>query len=272
MIINLPFATRGQTITGRNMVGTGKTNYGSEKINRVFPLFADMQTLKQQLRPLTLVSVLSLAACDAYEPPKVQDAHIQLAFENSLDTLGSARLSATAHGGNAGFKTGKTGKSLYSDGEGSWVEFKTTQSLMLGGEIDVSFDFKRSETSSMNTKGRVVQTIAVISSIGSDRIRHVTFNIANRTDPHIYVNFDSANGKRFKLHSSANSITNGWHNARLLIDVKSRKSRLFLDGKLVDSIRAVSSVFARGIDRIKLGTWHKKNQAYRGQIDNFVIL
>lgn len=249
-----------------------KSNWRLESFNCVFPLFAGMQALERPLRHLILLPVLSLAACDVYEPPKVQDAHVQLAFENSLDTLGSARLNATAHGGNAMFKGGKTGRSLYSAGEGGWVEFKTTQPLILDSGIEISFDFKRSETSSVNTKGRVVQTLAAISSIGSDRIRHVTFNIANRADPHIYVNFDSANGKKFKLQSSAGSIATGWHSAKLLIDVKSRKSRLFLDGKLVDSKRAVSAVFAGGIDRIKLGTWHKKNQAFRGQIDNFVIL
>jgi len=30
-------------------------------------------------------------------------------------------------------------------------------------------------------------------------------------------------------------------------------------------------VIHSGIDRIKFGTWHKKNQAYRGEIDNFLI-
>ncbi len=54
--------------------------------------------------------------------------------------------------------------------------------------------------------------------------------------------------------------------------IYTKETLLYIDGERIDCIKAVPTVIHNGIDRIKFGTWYKKNQAYRGEIDNFLIL
>lgn len=217
------------------------------------------------------VLALCLTACEPYEPVAIPDAAVQLAFEKDLDNLGSAALEGIAENGRARFKKSTTGKALYTLGDGGWAEFNAPETIALGDIVEISFDFKPANWINPYEKGRTAKTIAAVSSRGPERIRHIIFNISRGSNPHIHVYFDDAEGTKFRLRSEPGSVTTGWHSVRMRIDREAGETRLSLDGAEIASANAVSAVMNHGVDTIKLGTWHKQNQAYRGHIDNFII-
>lgn len=224
---------------------------------------------------VALVSIIcgcDSRAPDVYEPIAAEGALVQLDFEASLETLGSAPIVGEAHGGDAQFDDGISGKALYSVGDGRWVYFETVSTITIGNAVNIAFDFKPAEGINPNRKGRGTQTVAVISSASPAKIWHISFNVlAGSRNPYLYVNFDDTDGNKYKLRSKDGSVGTDWHNVQLHIDRQAQETKLYIDGALIDSETAVPTVVDNGIDRIKLGTWHKQNQAYRGHIDNFAI-
>lgn len=219
-----------------------------------------------------VVLVLTLTGCGSYEPIATNGALIKFDFENSLGNLGSAAISGQSHDGEPEFKRGKNGDALYSLGDGRWVEFETAETISIINTVEISFDFRRADWVNPYKKGSGTQTAAVISSVSPTKISHISFNIANGSNPNLQVGFEDADGKKYRLRSEQGLVESDWHNVRLRINKQAKETQLYLDGVRIDSIKAVPTVIYNGIDRIKFGTWYKKNQAYRGEIDNFLIL
>jgi len=97
------------------------------------------------------------------------------------------------------------------------------------------------------------------------------FNLSNGNEPILSVALQDKTGAKDKLKSSAGVVTMDWHHVRLVVDQTSETSELFLDGELIAKSEIVPSVVSDGVDRVRIGTWHRQNQAFRGLIDNFVI-
>ena len=219
-----------------------------------------------------VVLVLTLTGCDSYEPIATYGALIQIDFERSLGSLGSAAISGQSHDGEPEFSRGKNGEALYSLGDGRWVEFETAETISINNTVEISFDFRRADWVNPYKKGSATQTVAVISSVSPKKMSHISFNIANGSNPNLQIAFEDTDGKKHRLRSERGLVENDWHNVRLRINKQAKETLLYLDGVRIDSLKAVPSVIHNGIDRIKFGTWYKKNQAYRGEIDNFLIL
>ncbi len=219
-----------------------------------------------------LVVVLTLIGCNRYEPIATDGALIQLDFERSLGNIGSVAILGQSHDGEPEFSRGKHGQALFSLGDGRWVEFEIAEAISTRNTVEISFDFRRADWVNPYKKGSVTQTVAVISSVTPTKISHISFNIANGSDPNLETAFADTDGKKHRLRSKQGLGESDWHNVRLRVDQQANVTELYVDGVRVDSIKAVPNVIHNGFDRIKLGTWHKKNQAYRGEIDNFLIL
>ena len=219
-----------------------------------------------------VVLVLTLIGCDSHEPIATDGALIQIDFERSLGNLGRAATSGQSHDGEPEFKRGKNGEALYSLGDGRWVEFETAETISISDTVEISFDFRRADWVNPYKNGSGTQTVAVISSVSPTKISHISFNIANGSSPNLQIAFEDTGGKKHRLRSEQGLVENDWHNVRLRINKQAKETLLYLDGERIDRIKAVPTVIHNGIDRIKFGTWYKKNQAYRGEIDNFLIL
>ncbi len=219
-----------------------------------------------------LVLILSLIGCNGYEPIATDGALIQLDFERSLGNIGSAAILGQSHDGEPEFSRGKHGEALFSLGDGRWVEFETAETISTKNTIEISFDFRRANWVNPYKKGSATQTVAVISGVSPTKISHISFNIANGSNPNLQTAFVDTDGKKHRLRSKQGLVESDWHNVRLRVNQQAKETELYLDGARVDSIKAVPTVIHNGFDRIKLGTWHKKNQAYRGEIDNFLVL
>ncbi len=219
-----------------------------------------------------VVLVLTLTGCSGLEPTATDRALIRIDFESNLGSLGSAAISGQSHDGEPEFNMGKNGQALFSLGDGRWVEFESAETISIDNTAEISFDFRRADWVNPYRNGSGTQTAAVISNVSPRKISHISFNIANGSNPNLQVAFDDIDGKKYRLRSEQGFVEDDWHNVRLRINTQAEETLLYLDGIRIDSIKAVPIVIHNGIDRIKFGTWYKKNQAYRGEIDNFLIL
>ena len=212
-----------------------------------------------------------LLSCEAYEPTGDPNAFLQLPFEGNLENIGGATIEGAAYDGKTSFKRGRQGKALFTKGDGSWIEYRTPQKIVVGDVVEISFSFKRSKWSNSYVAGSSAKTIAAISGKGAEKIQHVIFNISSGDEPSMYIYIEDQDGNRERLRSEPGTVSMGWHSAKLVVDKPAGTSSFFLDDRLSATADIVPAVLINGFDSVKLGTWHKKNQAYRGRIDDFVI-
>ena len=208
---------------------------------------------------------------DVHIPEPIPGAQVQLAFENNLENLGSARISGEIHDGEMTFADGKTGTAHFAQGDGSWLEVSTQDRDLQGQVIEISFDFKAEDWTNPYKKGSASKTMAAVSGKHPGKIRHVSISLTSGDKLSVSVWMEDQNGARDRINSPTGSVTFDWHQVKLEIDREGRRTNLYLDGEMMGSSDIIPAVVELGFDRIKLGTWHKKNQAYRGLIDNFVI-
>lgn len=222
------------------------------------------------LRKLTALT-LALAGCGAYEPTPIANADVQLVFEKSVDNLGETQLAGESHDGNLRFARSETGRAYFSEGDGRWLEYETNAPIAADDSVEISFDVNRTDWTNPHEQGRAARTVAVISGRSEKRIHHISFNFEGGSEPKFYVSFDDADGGKHRLTTENGLAPNQWRNIRLRINTKEGVSDLLVDGVAAASVSATPMALETGVSRIKLGTWHKKNQAFRGRIDNFII-
>lgn len=219
-----------------------------------------------------LLLALLILACDSYQPTPNANALIQLPFENSLDNIGTAMIVGKVLEGNVGYSASPQGKAIHMQGDGGWVEFGPASTIRLHRSIEVSFDFKRDNWDNPYKKGSVLQTIATLSGKGQDRIEHLSFAFTPGNHLSFSIYFRDRQGNRHNMRTPPGVVTLDWHQVRLEIDTEAQETRLYIDNELRDREEAIPSIVVHGIDRVKLGTWYKRNQAYRGLVDNFMVL
>ncbi|MBG6201535.1 hypothetical protein IWQ48_002673 [Labrenzia sp. EL_13] len=231
-----------------------------------------------------LVAVVATACCavliavwlipgqkSAHVTAPIEGAYVQLGFEGTVDTIGEIDLHPQSVDGKAVFSTGKTGQAYFAQGDGRYVEIKTPDVISLSERVDISFDIKAEDWTNPYEKSAPVKTVAVVSGKSGDRIRHVIFNLSNGEEPVLSVAMEDVTGSKARLASGPGAMTLNWHQVRLVIDRTSEKTQLYLDGALVTETGIVPAVVSHGMDRVKIGTWYRRNQAFRGLLDNFVI-
>ncbi len=219
---------------------------------------------------ILLIAIL-FARYDGYQPTALPGAHVQLTFEENLKNIGSGDIDGQIHEGKLQFAKSLTGQSYFALGDGGWLEFRAAAKPEFSDVVEISFDFKPENWDNPYRQGSAVKTMAVVSGRSNEKIRHVAFSISSGNQPSVSVSIENLAGHKARLNSEAGSISWSWHSVMLRVDRKTQQSSLYLDGEMISSTDIVPAVIEQGFDRIKLGTWYKKNQAYRGLIDNFIV-
>ncbi len=219
---------------------------------------------------LLLIAIL-IVRYDDYKPAVLSGAHIQLPFENDLANIGSEIVDGEFRQGKLRFEKSVTGQSFFALGDGSWMEYQASGKQEFAEAVEISFDFKPEQWENPYKQGSAVKTIAVVSGRSNEKIRHIAFSISSGNQPSVSVSLENQFGNRTRLHSEAGSISWGWHSVRLRIDRSIQKTSLYLDDAMISSTDVMPAPIELGFNRIVLGTWYKRNQAYRGLIDNFII-
>ena len=198
---------------------------------------------------------------------------VHLTFEDSLDNSAAIGLAGGARESRARYAAGKTGKALETLGKGGWIEIEPLEPATFRGSMEISFDFKRADWTNPYVAGSLSQTMVDLQGRTPDRIIHFSFGLSmsNRSDPQLVVYVQSGDGEGHRLRAKKRPVTLGWHNVLVTFDRESEALSLYLDDHLADRIEMTPALHTAGIERMQFGTWYKKNQAYRGLIDNFIV-
>ena len=102
-------------------------------------------------------------------------------------------------------------------------------------------------------------------------MNHLSFGFKPGASLYFYVTFRDSENKYHTIRSREGTVRFAWHEVKLRVHMNAGVTILYFDGYLVGQKSVVPVALSNGIDGIVFGTWYKKNQAYRGLIDDFVI-
>lgn len=204
-------------------------------------------------------------------PQMIPGALIQLPFEKSLDNWGKAATQGHVYSGEIKYLMGKKGMALQTQGDGSWVAVRPHSKINVSSLVEISFNFKRENWENPYRAGSGLQTIATVRGRNEKRINHLSFGFNPGSSLSFYVSFKDNENQSHTIRSRKGAVRFGWHEAKLWVDRYSGVTSLFFDGQLIGQKSVVPVALSNGIDKIVFGTWYRKNQAYRGLIDDFVI-
>jgi hypothetical protein len=226
----------------------------------------------QTVLSLVVAIIFFLAGCASQEKPqKIPDALIQLPFEESLENLGKVVARGDVHSGEIKYKESQHGMALQTQGDGSWVAVYSQRKIDVGGLVEISFSFKRANWENPYIGGSGFQTIATVNGKDEKRINHLSFGFLPGASLAFYISFTDDKNKYHTITTREGAVSFDWHEVKLRVDMEAGETILYFDGNLIDRKSLVPVALIKGIDRIIFGTWFRKNQAYRGLIDDFVI-
>lgn len=218
---------------------------------------------------LALFVMTAPAGALAQEPPV-----IQLSFDAGFDDEGPYRLKAERHGDGVKLVPGYKGQALYVDGTADWVDFWYSTSVSFSSGFTLDLRFRRADWENPYKGGSGWQTVAALAANGSLSITapgcplHKPWALEGSSSYHNKAakEFDVS-----RVLSRPGLIKPGqWRHAVLVYDPAPEELSLYLDGELVDTaFDAPVSGFS--IRHLRLGTWHKANQAFRGEIDEVAV-
>jgi hypothetical protein len=201
----------------------------------------------------------------AEEPPV-----ILLSFDTDMDDAGPHRLRAEAHGDEVLLAPGRRGQALFVGGTEDWLDLPLEGKLSLPHGVTLSMWLRRDDWTNPYRGGSGWQTVAAIDT-------GLSLNITAPGCPmhKPWALHGSAHHRRKDVEESESASVlslpdsvpaDTWLHAALVYDPASETMTLYLNGARVDQARGVfqPDFYFR---QIRLGTWHKANQAYRGLID-----
>ena len=221
---------------------------------------------------LIVLTMFFLTGCASQvKQPKALDSPIYLPFEKSLENLGNVTTRGDVHNGEIKYQESPQGMALQTQGDGSWVAVYPKKKIEVVDIVEISFSFKRDNWENPYVAGSGSQTIATVSGKDEKRINHLSFGFYPGASLAFYVSFTDEKNKYHTITTREGAASFDWHQVKLRVDMQEGVTLLYFDGELVDQKSRVPVALIKGIDRIIFGTWFRKNQAYRGLIDDFVI-
>ena len=207
----------------------------------------------------------------AYTPTPDPRAYLQFAFEGNLDTLAPTPVEASVIDGDLVYGEGTTGQTFAAQGDGSALVITTRDLYDLAEVVEITLDFRPEAWTNPHKGSAAVQTMVVLSGRSGEKLRHLTIDLPAHTSPEFRVTFEDIEGAKHTLTTPAADFELEWHNVRIRANRASGRTEVFLNGTSIGTLEALPSGITHGIDTIKLGTWFRQNQAFRGQIDNLII-
>ncbi|WP_171209931.1 MULTISPECIES: hypothetical protein [unclassified Ruegeria] len=206
-----------------------------------------------------------------YQPTVDPRAFVQFAFEGDLQNLAPVSVDVSMQDGTSAFGPGPTGRSFYAQGDGGALVIETAELGNLGDIIEIAFDFRLEDWTNPNETSAPVQTMVVVSGRSNGKLRHLTADVAVHAQPEFRVSFEGAEGEKARVVANLDRVLEQWRQVRIIADQTANQTDVLLDNVSIGKVDFVPVVISDGIDIIKLGTWYRQNQAFRGQLDNLVI-
>ncbi|GEM_PF-2557689 len=228
------------------------------------------------MRPILLSLIFLQAFFTAGHAAEAPPA-VSLDFDQAITDKGPRQFKSAAFGNEARLVHGKVGQALFVGGSADWVDVGIDNGLDLskGGTLDLWF--KREDWENPYKQGSGWQTVAAmdgmtlnIAAPGCPGHAPWTLEASVQRYEHHLKSKESRAGA--KLKSPAGMIRpNVWYHAVIVFDASKQASFLFINDKMIDKARLTQAPTGSRVNPLRLGTWYKKNQAFRGAIDEVKI-
>jgi hypothetical protein len=210
-------------------------------------------------------------------PPAAGDGAppvLRLSFDAGYDDEGPRRLRGVPSGDEVSLVPGVSGRALFVGGTEDWLDLELGSTPPFAGGFTLELWFRRADWTNPYRGGSGWQTLAALTTDASLSITapgcplHAPWALhgtVSRRDPEAGES-DTANAL-----SAPGSVPPGrWIHAALVHDPQEESLAVYLDGVLADRARGAPAPEMTW-RRFRLGTWHKANQAYRGEIDEVLV-
>jgi hypothetical protein len=206
--------------------------------------------------------------------PAAAGVAMLLTFNSGFDDEGPYRFKAVPNGNEVRLVPGRRGQALFIGGTEDWLDITMGSSVPLVGGVTLELWVKRDDWTNPYKGGSGWQTIAALGTGFSLAITapgcplHKPWALEGSASRY---RADVKESETSRVLSAPGSVAaKRWTHAALVYDQAQGTLSLYQDGKLSDIARAVPPVdLGRG--RLRLGTWYKANQAFRGEIDDVVV-
>jgi hypothetical protein len=196
---------------------------------------------------------------------------VHLTFDDHLDDAGRYGLTSIVHGDEVSFGPGVLGDAVFIGGTKDWIQLDlgTKIPIRRGGTLELWLN--QDDWINPYRGGSGAKTLAAVSSAMNINIGR-TQNRGNEN-----LTGSVSWGREYvRVYPYDVIIAPGtWYHAALVYDARANQARLYLDGQLVGdepTPDGLSKKFPKKLPSgIRIGTWHKANQAYRGYIDDLKL-
>jgi hypothetical protein len=199
---------------------------------------------------------------------------VLLTFDSGFDDEGPNRFKAVPNGNEVRLVPGRRGQALFIGGTEDWLDITMDSPVPLAGGVTLELWVKREDWTNPYKGGSGWQTVAALGTGFSLAITapgcplHKPWALEGSASRY---RADVKERETSRVLSAPGSVAaKRWTHAALVYDQAQGTLSLYQDGKLTDIARGAPPLDL-GKGRLRLGTWHKANQAFRGEIDDVVI-
>ena len=199
---------------------------------------------------------------------------LRLSFDEGFDDWGPHRLAASPSGDEVRLVPGLRGTALFVGGTGDWLDLPLGTAVSFERGLSLELWLRRADWLNPYKGGSGWQTVAALTTDVSLSITapgcplHKPWALhgsVSRRNP-VAGETETAN-----TLSTPGSVPPGrWIHVALVYDPGEASLSLYQDGALVDRARGVPPPDMTW-KRLRLGTWHEANQAFRGEIDEVSV-
>ncbi|MBT4162187.1 MAG: LamG domain-containing protein [Gammaproteobacteria bacterium] len=214
------------------------------------------------------------ASDDSGKSERDREPIVYVSFDVDLNDVGPFKLRGFIFGDEVQLRPGKMGQALFVGGTEDWVEMPLDDRINLNDGASVEIWFRREDWINPYHGGSGFQTFVVVTS---DMMMDVTSSACPVAPPWALLtsmtHYDEEAGESdvVRAHSEPNSIPpDEWMHGAVTYDPHEATLTLYLNGEEIDKAYGVPRQ-EFDIRIIRLGTWFKANQAFRGYVDELKV-
>jgi hypothetical protein len=199
---------------------------------------------------------------------------LRLSFDDSFDDEGPLHLPAEVSGDEVRLVPGMSGRALFVGGTEDWIDLSLHNAPSFDRGFTLELWFRRADWTNPYRGGSGWQTLVALTS---DASLSITAPGCPLHKPWALHGTVSRRNKEVGENEYANALSRPgsvpagrWIHAALVYDPEEASLSLYLDGALVDRAKGAPppDMMWRNL---RLGTWYKANQAFRGEIDEVEV-
>ncbi len=222
-------------------------------------------------RVMTFVVLLlaAVAATASGGPPIVY-----LSFDQDLNDSGPYKLESTVHGDEVKLAPGIKGNAVFIGGTEDWLDLAMDEAIFLEGGASFEVWFRADKWTNPYAGGAGFKSLV---SVSASLILDVTADKCPVAPPRTLVASVSYPRSGIAGHDVMRAYTkpdvvkdNRWIHGAVVYDQKEGSLTIYMDGEEVDRAYGVPPPSFNN-RRIRMGTWFKANQAFRGLLDELKV-